>query len=101
MSAEHPGQPVDVVTCDSAPITQPLYPERPRDFERFRAAIFGQKCDYVPLAEMFVEQEVKAGLLGHSICGHADEIKFWSWAGYDYYPVSLDQRGHLNENLRS
>lgn len=80
---------VDLLANDSKPISQPLFPERRRDYERFRSAIFGQETDYVPLAEMFVENDVKAGLLGHPIRGHADEVKFWSWAGYDYYPISL------------
>jgi hypothetical protein len=80
---------MDLLSYDSKPISQPLFPERRRDYERFRAAIFGQEPDYVPLAEMFVESDVKAGLLGHPIRGHADEVKFWSWAGYDYYPISL------------
>ena len=78
-----------VAAFDSEPIDGPLYPERRRDFERFRAAIHGQEPDYVPLAEMFVEQEVKAGLLGHPVQSHRDEVTFWSWAGYDYYPISL------------
>lgn len=78
----------DPGTIPAGPIAGPLFPKRRRDFDRFRTAIYRREPDYVPLAEMFVEKEVKTGLLGQPVDGHGDEIRFWQWAGYDYYPVS-------------
>ena len=64
------------------------------DFERLRTALLCGQPDRVPLAEIKVEDEVKAAFLGRPAPDPADrksylrwEIEFWRQAGYDYVRV--------------
>ena len=71
------------------PLTGPLFPERVRDFDRFKTAVSRREPDYVPFAEFVVEKEIKAAVLGSPPKDFADDIRFYHWCGYDYYPVML------------
>ena len=63
-------------------------------FERLRTALLCGQPDRVPLAEIKVEDEVKAAFLGQPAPDAADreaylrwEVEFWYRAGYDYARV--------------
>jgi uroporphyrinogen decarboxylase len=59
------------------------------DFNRFRRAILREgEGDRVPLCEMGVAANVKEKFLGRPIRGWADEVAFWTGAGYDYVSVA-------------
>jgi uroporphyrinogen decarboxylase len=57
------------------------------DFDRFRTALLCGTPDRVPLAELDVHRSIKEAWLGHPVQTVADEVEFWSSAGYDYVPV--------------
>lgn len=79
------------------------------NFERFRMALLCREPDRVPLAELKVEDEIKAQFLGRPIPdpnldpeGYIQtEIEFASRAGYDYIRVGvispLPSPGHVME----
>jgi uroporphyrinogen decarboxylase len=59
------------------------------DFSRVRQSLLLQgQPDRVPLWELHVDYEVKQAFLGKPIGSEADEVQFWTEAGYDYVPVS-------------
>lgn len=68
------------------------------DFERFRAAVLCREPDRVPLAELKVEDAVKAAFLGRPFpdrradpVGYLrDDIEFSVAAGYDYVRVTAE-----------
>lgn len=68
---------------------EPFLPDRRPDFERFRTALARREPDRVPFAELIVEPDVKAAFLGRPIEGLADEVAFWTAAGYDACPIVL------------
>jgi len=58
------------------------------DFARFKRALLHRgEGDRVPLIELGVAANVKATFLGRPIRGWADEVAFWTSAGYDYVSV--------------
>ena len=68
--------------------------DRSPNFERLKKAIFFEEPDYVPIAEMVVDAEVKKAFLGKKtdetakkegpiIVDLQEEIEFWKRAGYD------------------
>ncbi len=59
------------------------------DFARFRCALKRGQPDRVPLAELAVNDPVKAAFLGRPITSVADRVEFWLRAGYDYVPVQM------------
>jgi uroporphyrinogen decarboxylase len=84
------------------------------DFERFRSAVLCREPDRVPLAELKVEDVVKAAFLGRELADAAsdpvgylrDDVEFMTRAGYDYvrvtarlaYPeVKIPHREHYGE----
>ncbi|UCH35145.1 MAG: nucleoside 2-deoxyribosyltransferase [Armatimonadota bacterium] len=66
------------------------------DFERFRTAVLCREPDRVPLAELKVEDAVKAAFLGRKFADPSsdpiaylrDDIEFSAAAGYDYVRVT-------------
>ena len=66
------------------------------DFERFRTAVLCREPDRVPLAELKVEDAVKAAFLGRALADPAtdpagylrDDIEFATRAGYDYVRIT-------------
>lgn len=73
--------------------------ERSPNFERLKKAIFFEEPDYVPIAEMVVDAEVKKAFLGKKIdetvkkegpvtVDLQENIEFWKRAGYDYINIS-------------
>ncbi len=61
----------------------------PADFDRLKRALLCQgEGDRVPLIELGIDANVKERFLGRPIKGWADEIAFWTTAGYDYVSVA-------------
>jgi len=66
------------------------------DFERFRTAVLCREPDRVPLAELKVEDAVKAAFMGRKLADPStdpisylrDDIEFAAAAGYDYVRVT-------------
>jgi uroporphyrinogen decarboxylase len=66
---------------------------RQPNFERFRRALLLQgEPDYVPLAELAIDEDVQAAFLGGRRDGVKGSVEFWVKAGYDYIPVDLGLR---------
>jgi uroporphyrinogen decarboxylase len=59
------------------------------DFQRFLTALNRQEPDRLPFAEFIVEPDIRAAFLGHPARSHVDHIKFFTQAGYDYYPIAM------------
>ena len=58
------------------------------NFDRMRTVLLRSgEPDYVPLGDVSIHPMIKERLLGRPIRGLADEVAFWSAAGYDYVPV--------------
>ena len=58
------------------------------NFEQFRKALLLQgEPDRVPLAELLVDQDIKAAFMGKQPEGLQDELDFWVKAGYDFIPL--------------
>jgi uroporphyrinogen decarboxylase len=63
------------------------------DFDRVRRAMLRQgEGDRVPLFEMSIHNEIKAGILGRPVNGPQDEVDFWRQAGYDFVSVRAGVR---------
>jgi uroporphyrinogen decarboxylase len=61
----------------------------PADSDRFKRALLCQgEGDRVPLVELGIAANVKEKFLGRPIRGWADEVAFWTSAGYDYVSVA-------------
>ena len=59
------------------------------DFGRLRRAFLREgEGDGVPLLELGIAANVRERFLGRPIRGWADEVEFWTSAGYDYVPVA-------------
>ena len=59
------------------------------DFGRLRRALLREgEGDRVPLIELGIAANVRERFLGRPILGWADEVEFWTSAGYDYVPVA-------------
>jgi uroporphyrinogen decarboxylase len=54
------------------------------DYRRLLSTIYCQEPDRVPLAELTVDRPIKEQFLGRPVQSLADEVAFWSAAGYDY-----------------
>jgi uroporphyrinogen decarboxylase len=66
---------------------------RQPNFERFKRALLLQgEPDCVPLAELAVDEDVRAAFLGGKREGAKGDVAFWTEAGYDYIPVDLGLR---------
>jgi uroporphyrinogen decarboxylase len=59
------------------------------DFTRFIKAVRRGQPDRVPLAELYVEQNVQELFLGRKIVSPQDTVDFWVNAGYDYVSIRL------------
>ena len=58
------------------------------NFDRMRTVLLRSgEPDYVPLGDISIHPMLKERLLGRPVRGLADEVAFWSAAGYDYVPV--------------
>lgn len=63
------------------------------NFERVRRAMLRQgEPDRVPLFELSVHKDLKAGILGRPLAGSEDDIAFWHTAGYDFVSVRAGVR---------
>ena len=58
-------------------------PDRP-NFERFLTAVKGGCADRVPVAEILIDNHIKAAVLGRPVLSLADDVAFWEKAGYDF-----------------
>src|ERR1035437_1686527 len=60
------------------------------DFDNLRRALLSQgEPAYVPLVEFGIDVDVKNSFLGRPVETLADEIEFWSKAGYDFVPLQV------------
>lgn len=59
-------------------------------FERFLTAIARREPDRVPLAEVWVDPEIKQAFLGRPVCNLQDDLAFWLEAGYGFIPLDTD-----------
>ncbi len=59
-------------------------------FERVLVAINRQEPDYLPLAEVWVNPEVKEAFMARPLASVADDVAFWVAAGYDFIPIETD-----------
>ena len=63
------------------------------NFDNLRRALLRQgEPAYVPLVEFGIDVDVKQAFLGRPIETLADEIEFWTQAGYDYVPFQAGIR---------
>jgi len=61
------------------------------NFDRMRTVLTRSgEPDCVPLGDIGVHRLLKEGMLGRPIRDLADEVAFWSAAGYDHVPSSRD-----------
>jgi uroporphyrinogen decarboxylase len=58
-------------------------------FNRIHDALTGRPVDRVPLFDFVMARNVKEAFLGRPIATEADEIDFWTRAGYDYAVASV------------
>jgi len=59
-------------------------------FERVLTAIRLEEPDRVPLAEVWVDSEVKDAYLGFPVRSLEDDVNFWQTAGYDFIALDSD-----------
>ncbi|MGW8250067.1 MAG: hypothetical protein ACWGO1_05450, partial [Anaerolineales bacterium] len=59
-------------------------------FDRVLAALHRQEPDRVPIAEVWVDPEVKAAFLDHPVLNLRDDVNFWVSAGYDFIALDTD-----------
>jgi uroporphyrinogen decarboxylase len=59
-------------------------------FERFLTAINRKEPDRLPVAENWVDPEVKRAFLGKPVANLKDEVEFWTAAGYDFVALDTD-----------
>jgi uroporphyrinogen decarboxylase len=59
-------------------------------FDRVLTAIHRQEPDRVPIAEVWVDPEVKEAFLGHPVRTLQDDVNFWLSAGYDFITLDTD-----------
>ncbi len=60
------------------------------DFARVLTALHHGQPDRVPLAEVWVDPEVKDAFLGRAVASLDDEVEFWVQAGFDFIAVDTD-----------
>jgi uroporphyrinogen decarboxylase len=60
------------------------------NFERFLTAVHHEEADRMPVAELWVDLEVKEAFLGRPLCTVQDDIEFWQKAGYDFILIDTD-----------
>ena len=60
------------------------------NFDRVLAALNGEQADRVPLAEIWVDEEVKDAFMGYPVRTLAEQVAFWQTAGYDFVPLDND-----------
>src|SRR5512137_2532019 len=63
---------------------------RQPSFERFLTAISRKEPDRLPVAENWVDPEVKRAFLGKPLVSLKDEVEFWNAAGYDFVALDTD-----------
>lgn len=67
--------------------------KREPDFQNLRRTLLRQgEPAYVPLVELGIDADVKCRFLGRPVETLADEIEFWSGAGYDFVPFQAGIR---------
>lgn len=64
---------------------------RKPDFERLRKALFCQKTDEIPLAELFHDMEVMDAFMGREVNTTREIVEFYTSAGYDYVPIFCEK----------
>jgi uroporphyrinogen decarboxylase len=69
---------------------QPRHSARKPLFDRVLSALYRQEPDQVPIAEVWVDPEVKAAFLGHPVLSLRDDVSFWVSAGYDFIALDTD-----------
>lgn len=58
------------------------------NFERLRTVLLRSgEPDYVPLGDIGIHPLLKQGVLGRPVRTLAEEVAFWSTAGYDHVPI--------------
>lgn len=63
---------------------------RKPSFERFLTAINRKEPDRLPVAEAWVDPEVKRAFMGKPVVSLMDEVEFWATAGYDFVALDTD-----------
>jgi len=64
------------------------------NIEQFIKTLKREKAEYVPIAELGIHPVIKEQVLGRQIITLADDIDFWSVAGYDY--IKLQPGANFN-----
>ena len=60
------------------------------DFARVLTALHRGQPDRVPVAEVWVDPEVKDAFLGRPVLTLQDEVEFWVQAGFDFIAIDTD-----------